>query len=682
MNYLKNVFITTILLNLAMICASEYSAYTQETPVNIEEQVNVPEVISAPEETIQEPTQPLTDTEQWNNHLSALAENDEFWDTTSNLPSYSWKRNCYYLRKNIIDKDKSLAESLKTEFLNTVSVAIEQKNGTLSAAYTFIQGFDNAIDAYLKSITEPEVKEEPKPVEEIVQPIVETPAPAPVEEAPAPTPPASEEPKVTPTETAPTTETPQDIFQQWNSILEGIAKEGTTLEENRTLLQKTYPIARELFMQKPQAAETIQLNLEDALAEHNKNLLLEPINIQQAMTAFSEATGISLDKDMYNQQNQQKIKEQELKLHAEKQAALEKQKEGALKIATLEKINEQPASPKSSEIAELTARLKQKFAATQEENDKKIELLKQELATLRKTKEKAPETEGGVWESLKNIASSASKWWYGDSESTIALDKERSTKLDELLNVMALTDYQKLLVKENWDTFIQKLRAFKDLDTHDVTAVKEWLTNIQQALEYITITHHIISKNDALDITKDALKEYPESTTFINEIKKYLEEKRRKIIEKKEQEEFAEIKKAQEKQEEKDQVLRERQRRKTLKDLSEKRKKEELEKKEAYNQIKNEWQQFLQQLRRQDATEEENNKNTEQAVKIARSLISSINIPEDRKREFDKKLELEQQLKNEFTAALVAQPKVNQHEINIQENLKSFYNDLHTMTQQ
>ena len=69
-------------------------------------------------------------------------------------------------------------------------------------------------------------------------------------------------------------------------------------------------------------------------------------------------------------------------------------------------------------------------------------------------------------------------------------------------------------------------------------------------------------------------------------------------------------------------------------------------------------------------------------MKIARSLISSINIPEDRKREFDKKLELEQQLKNEFTAALVAQPKVNQHEINIQENLKSFYNDLHTMTQQ
>ena len=672
MNYLKNVFIATILLNLAIIFASEYSAYTQETPVNLEEQMNVPEVTPAPEETIQA-TQPLTDTQLWNSHLSALTENDEYWDTASNLPSYAWKETAITLAKTLLDKDKSLAESLKTEFLHTVSAAIEQKNGTLSAAYTFVQGFDNAIDAYVKSITEPEVKEEPKPVEEVTQPVTEAPAPTPTEETPAPTQPAPEEPKVTPTET------PQDIFQQWNSILEGIAKEGTTLEENRTLLQKTYPIARELFMQKPQAAETIQLNLENALTEHNQNLLLEPINIRQAMAAFSEATGISVDKDMYNQQNQQRI-------IAEQKALTEKQKDAALKIATLKKIEEEAPAPKKSEIRERVITLEKDLAAYSDSEQKRIKAelqkLKQELVGLKKAKEKAPQAEeGGVWGALKNIASSASKWWYGDSESTIALDKERSEKLDKILNVMGLTDYQKLLVKENWDTFIQKLRTFKDLDMHNATDVKKWLTDIQQALEYITITHHIISEDDALDITKDALKEYPESMPFINKIKKYLEEKRRRIREKKEQEEFAEIKEAQQKQEEKDQDLRERQRRKILQDLSEKRKKEELEKKEAYNQIHNEWYQFLQQLRQQDATEEDNNKNSEQASKIAKSLMSLINIPEDRKREFDKKLELEQQLKNEFTAALVAQPRVNNHEINIQQNLESFYNDLHTMTQ-
>src|SRR5258706_6226074 len=148
MNYSKTMFIATILLSLNLTFGAEYPAYTQEQPVNLEEQVNAAESTSIASSAMQEAIIEKTDQQRWNDHLTALAENDDYWDVATNIPTNSWKETALTLAKKLLDKDKNVGETLKTEFLNAVTTKVEQKEGTLAPAYTFIKEFDKAIDAY------------------------------------------------------------------------------------------------------------------------------------------------------------------------------------------------------------------------------------------------------------------------------------------------------------------------------------------------------------------------------------------------------------------------------------------------------------------------------------------------------------------------------------------------------
>ena len=356
------------------------------------------------------------------------------------------------------------------------------------------------------------------------------------------------------------------------SRLTRITTTGNNGNENRNLLIKTYELAKELLLQQ-YTGESLFSGFEYALIQHNANQNLFPININQAIEAFSAETGITISHD-------QQTAQQEYNAAIKKQAEQQKQKETELKTAATVQEAIKRANVPASEMERLNKRLEERLAleatarlAQQRETDAKIAALKQELASAHKVKTKeAPEEQGIVSRAIgavKGAASAATAWWYGESQEQKdieKLDQERFKKLQEILKTMPLTPNERFAIERNWTTFITQLRTFKDLDTHDAKATEQWLTAVEQALEHITLTHNIISIADAMNIIKDALKQYPESATYINDIKAYLTDKQQKIVAAKQREEDAQIKK-----------LREREQRKQALELKKQRIKEEKE---------------------------------------------------------------------------------------------------------
>src|SRR6266849_6158197 len=134
MNYLKTIFIATILLNLNYVIASEYIAYTQE-PTDLEAQTTLTEEatpVAAP--PTQEGTKEITAIETWNNHLTILAEQGQYWNVNSNIPTDSWKEEAFRLAKKALDTDKTIAESLQSAFFNAITAKIKQENGEFTAS--------------------------------------------------------------------------------------------------------------------------------------------------------------------------------------------------------------------------------------------------------------------------------------------------------------------------------------------------------------------------------------------------------------------------------------------------------------------------------------------------------------------------------------------------------------------
>lgn len=682
MNNVKTIVVATILLSASMVSNQEYSAYTKE-PVEIEDIITEPisSEISTEEQTVSTETaeeKTPSATAAWDNHLDALKEKDQYWNKNSNIPTNDWKEKAIELAKEALDKDRTVADALKSAFFNVMTEKIKIEEGEFTAGtYALIKEFDDAIDAYVTKLKDAEAaqQEAQKKEEEKVEPVVEsTPTPAETETPPAP---PVEEPKATqPETTTPPAPATRDISQEWQDHLEKIATTGNSDTEQRNLLSKTYDLAKELLSE-GYTDESIFYGFESAIFRHNANPKLLHIRIDQAIEALSAETGIQIP---YNEQVQTQQYMNEMKKQAEQDIA-KKQKEAATTVALLEKISVAPG-PKTSEMQEWVARLKEdlvtQHASDQAEMNARLEQMKRELIALRKTKEeKTPEQAQGIFGravgAVKNVAAAASNWWYGgesqEQKDLEVLDKERFKKLQELLNAMTLTHNEKLVIEKNWNIFIEQLRSFKDLDINNAAATNTWLMTIQQALEHLTIAHHIISIKDAINIIKDSIKQYPNSTKFTNDIKKYLEDKQRKIIEIKQQKETALQKKAQEKEK--------------LKQLEEhqiKNKKEHKQTKQniidAYEREKTEWQKFLMDIaQHKTATEQDNITYTNEAIKKAESLLNPAKPVVLKNKHL-----LGQQLKEQFTVTFLNQQKSNEHPINIYKNIDQFNNAINRLT--
>lgn len=691
----KTIFIIMILLSTGAISNQESTGYSQQTPIDTKEIIIgsiTPETsqenpTKLEEQTTAESTSITPEEEaikKWNDHLTVLKTKDQDWNKNSNIPTDSWKEKAVSLAQKALSTDKSIAETIKSAFFNAITEKIKLEDGEFTAStYALIKEFDDTIDTYLKTLLQ---AEEPAPKETVEEKTNSEPVEIEVETAPIS--PATETPVSQSEITTPSTEpAPKDALQEWNDQLEKIMTTGNSENENKNLLIKTYELAKELLSQ-GYTPESLFDGFQYAIFQHNENVNLFPIKIDQAIEAFSVETGIAVPNKQQQIQPQQQEYAAAIKKQAEQQALAKKQKETELKTAATVQEAIKKAHISESKMQALNRQLEEKLAleeaartAQQIEMNKKIEQMKKELASLRKTKieKAAPQPEGIMARAVgavKNVASAATAWWYGEEaqeqKDIQTLDEERFKKLQDILKAMTLTPHEKRAIEENWKIFINNLRSFKDLNINDEKAIQNWLSTTQQAVEFLTIKHNIISIKDAIDITKDAIKQYPESLTFINDIKTYVTTQQQKIIEAKQKKEATELEKIQEKE-----------KRKELAELKKQKMKDEKERIkseqniiESYEHEKTEWQQFLTQIaHNKQAMEQENSTYTNDALKKAASLLN----PRKPVVLKNKPL-LEQQLKQEFTNALLKQQERNEHKINIYKNITQFNNAINEMT--
>lgn len=678
MNKIKNIVIATILL--CTLCSTSVKGQDANTEDIITEPISSDEtlissLISSKDE--EEQTQSQSPTAQWNNHLNSLTgdQGDQYWDKNSNTPTNDWKEEAISLAKEALEKDKSIAEALKSAFFNAITEKIKIEEGEFTAStYALIKEFDSTIDEYLKTLTEKEAKEEEKKEEEKTEPVVE-PKQEPVEIETPPTPPAEEAPVSQP-ETTSVPAAPKTTAEEWNDLLEKITTEGSSETENKNLLVKSYELAQELLSQ-GYTGESLFSGFEYALNRHNANQNVFPIDIKKALEAFSAETGIVIP---YNQQAQtaQQQYTAAMQKQAEQQEMAKKQEE-TRRIAMIEKAIEQTHKPEGG-IQILHKKLTERLAleqamrlAQQEATAIEIEKMKKELASLRKVKvEKAPEAEGIIGKTIGAVKGAATWLWYGEEsqeqKEMEALNEARFAILLNFPKTKTLTPNE----KRNWITFIHNLQSFKNLDTNDTKATATWLTTTKIALEYLTITHTIISIQDAMNIINDTIKQYPNSAQLIEDIETYLTEKQQKIIAAKEKEETTIQRKTEEKEQRK--KLMELQKQKI--EEKKERKKAEQNIIESYNRVRMEWQQLLIHIAQyKNATEEDNSNYTAEAIKKAEFLLHPT------KPVFLKnKNKYGQKLKEKFTNALLEQQKGNTHTINIHQNMEQFNTAINNMS--
>ena len=629
-----------------------------------------------------------TDLQKWNDHLDKLKIATEQWNTNDNVPQSDWTTEAITYAKNALEYDKTVAETLKSDFFDAINAKIDLEKGKFSEkTFALITEFNEAIEAKLKAMEDAAaakeaakkaVLEEPKP-----EPVVEQ-APAPVETSPAP---AAEE-ITQPQTTAPTNEPSQDLRTEWDNQLYKIETEGTTLSDTQKLLGKAYELARQLLSSQLSYPENLQFDFEDALTERAFNKRgrypnLFTINFSDAMEVFAEATGIPMP--TYDQQIDQFDQEQQ-RTAAERQEVAKKEREKELKIiAGLQK-----ADITESKMQELNRLLQQKIAAaelqtqteaarTKAETDTKIEQLRQELKIAKA--HKAPEAPQGLLGTaigaVKNVASAASTWWYGPN--TAEEDQNRLTKLREILAVMALTDKEKQKIEIAWKNFIDNLRSAPQLsDTTHAASNNQWIMTIGQALEILITQYHILSLKDARDIIENILQPSDNRTQIIKEMRRYLKEKEQKNISEKQQQKADILKEEQQKRDIKEQKLRAQQRIKDEESRKEQEQQKHLSSINSYKQEENQWYIFLTQLaQNKHATAQENKVSTTEAIKKSQSLLNLAYIiaPKDKKN----KSVLTQKLKSEFTNALLKQQESNEPAINVHQNMDHFNNAINKM---
>lgn len=706
MNYLKTIFITTILLSMNTIFGEQdYQAYTQEQPMTIEEPSQPTESVIATisqeeapvkENIIKEETvkKEKTAVEIWNDHLDKLKTETKQWDSSNNVPESSWTTEAITLAKNALDKDHAIAETLKSAFFDAISTKIDLEKGKFGEkTFALITEFNEAIDAKLKTISDTEtalqaaktvVLEETKP-----EPVAEA-TPTPIETAPEP---VAEEGNKQETTTTTGGDNSKDLLTQWYDLLYKVETEGTTLSDTKGLLSKTYELARQLLSEGLRAPQDLYFDLEYVLYDRSEssNMQLFPINSTDAIKAFSEATGIPLqDHSSYDQRSQaseqrRAAAEQEIKRKEQQTAEKQMIAQKALDIAR-EREGEQK---QESTIQKLQLQYQQKLALFQAEaraeTDAKLEKLRQELKTAKA--QKASDAPQGILGTaigaVRGAASAASRWWYGtgetqDAATSLEEDKERLKKLHALLDVLALTNNEKADIEKAWTLFIGNLRSAPQLsDKANAEANKKWIATTGQALETLLMQYHIISIEDARDIIESIIESSPNRTQVIKEIKRYLEERKLKIIQAKQQKEAAILKKAQQKEERKKIVMREQQKIKDEENRTQEEKRKQLLVVSSYKNEKSQWKQLLADLsHNKQATTEKNNAQMREAIKKSQSLLTLASQIPSKNRPA-----ISQKLKQKFTVALLEQQKLNGNEINIHQNMDQFNKEINKIVE-
>lgn len=719
MNYLKTFFITIILLNIGTTFNSQenqpdHIVYSAQTPSDLD---------ILPEPTILESTTETPETEEviqqessgmqeWNNHLSTLGEN---WNAADNIPANSWKIKAFALAENALEKDKTIAETLKSSFLDAINQQSPQIN---SALINLIKELDDIITAKLSSLEPQIIQEQPEtPSLESQQPVIEEVKQESVLDSfPTGTEnPVAPGPEGTTTQTSDatnnTTPTSEQLLQQWEEQITAMRDARGNQYETEATLSKINELAPQLLSSGNKTESDLQKEFHNALEILMLKKKLPPSEVALKKEIFNRALAperyfayeqqleqevyqqnLAAEQEMARQRTQRDI-EARNKAEAERIAYEKKQKETEMlakaSILELKEAGKLEIAKAHEQVRALNAKLaaekNREKIAEQKAQETFAKTIQQQTAGAKKVaaEQKAAAEQGLLSKAVKMVTNTASNLWYGaqapTSQTMTQLEEQQELRdLKTYLDSTQKDDKEKLTIKHTWEQFQKILHSTPQvLNQHSMELEKSWIEAVQQITKELVLTYGIISKEDICTKIRNILP-LPSGTgpdyaaEIVHKIKTFLENAKAWQDASRKHEEATKLQQLEQRKERKERIQLVQQKAKDEEDRIERKQKEQLLAASNYKKEKQEWKQLLAQLSENaQATQEANNAHTLQAIQKSHALLNLASaIPAKNKQA------VSQKLKQKFTVALLNQQKLSDNTINIHHNMDQFNKEI------
>lgn len=298
---------------------------------------------------------------------------------------------------------------------------------------------------------------------------------------------------------------------------------------------------------------------------------------------------------------------------------------------------------------------------------------------------------GKVIKKVTDVASNVKNWWYGSSATPVQapttsaeLKEQEDNDIQELTNYLKTTqknEGEQHIIINLWKVLQKFLRsAPQDLNQYSVEFNSSWISDIEQILAKLILTHHIITIDEACAKVKNALPlpiiEGPDyGAQVVQKIKMDLEHITWEEKKQKQQAEASNLRISQARQERKEQIMFAQQKIKDEEDRVEAEKKKQLMAADDYKKGKQEWKQLLAQVsQNKQATPQENHAHTAEAIKKSHSLLQLAHVIPSKNKHAES-----QKLKQTFTVALLDQQKDNENKLNIHHNMDNFNKEINRL---
>jgi hypothetical protein len=641
------------------------------------------------------------DTTKWQDHLKTFLVKGAFWDSSSNSPTPDWINSTETIAEEVLTKDISQADELKTSFAATINekfLTIEKGTNIVPIA-SLINTFNEKIDDVVKKLSGAKTTEEKQPekpqesTEEVPTPIETVIPDAPSEQSAS-----TEKIELTDEQKAANEQEKRNkkLKQQWIDCLESIKSEGTSSDEVSGMIDEISIVVTQLIEQFPLELNSLKGEFLDAIKERHGKALIQ----------FSEQSVQDITNLFDRIQEQQQIPvnmpmpaaplEKTPQKPAEQKISSNKQKQQLSNTATSQAfIIQEQVQDNSSVIAA------QKFAADQRSQAQKSLAAKMQQAAQQKAELIKADAQRGILSSIAKAILPES--WTGGNEAEkiiTTLLHEQMAEIDAILATEKhknLSDDSKNQIKLAYELFQKTLLSInsqisesaknKTLDRNKASdeELQKWLKTMAKT-SFILIKNDIMPFKEITQALKQTCKTYGMSdarddikTALINAIK-IETEKQQKI-------DLAEAKKQQKIEDEKrkeieNKRLEEKRKQQELLDLErtkiEEEQRKEFNKKVAFDtfeHLKSAWVELLKEIAYNTAASAEQNKVwTTDALKITQDMIKLIPVMG-----MNNQPELITKHKIDFSRALLAQQENNTEKINIHANMDIFNKSVHEL---
>jgi len=446
MKYVKIFLIIVALLN-------SYSIYNQDTLL--------PEIITHAENTfpaesdIKTKVEEPTHIQKWNDHLELLKTDADYWDTATNNPISYWRNTAFELAEKIINENSSMADMLKTSFVDALNAKTTKFNDISDLIDEFKEFIKEKIAAKEKQV------EQSKEIEPIPAPIISEPITNPepiIEPVSVPVETPSSSPETAPTSQITETTQPKNLKDDWQTVLKSIEED----ENGVAAIDKAHELTTKLLLSGRIDPQDLEYEFNRALTNRMRKKKLNPnivdkersyfkMRIAEHMQPIESKVGAypvhsatsPLNKEQQNERLARRALEEEYaQKDAQAREELEKKRqkeEDRMKIlAAAQKAEEENIITKEQ--------LRQAHYSAQLQKEREAEIERAHKAEIQKMKNaqeaisqniqqmaqaQKAESEKGMFSAFTQAVGS---WWYGqESQKSTELSAK---KQEELINTM------------------------------------------------------------------------------------------------------------------------------------------------------------------------------------------------------------------------------------------------------